>query len=67
MTPKGQGVRRGHRDLLYDPKGHCVLCSRFDLVDDPKRSLEVALTYLMTPKVNFTFDLDLDLRVKHLI
>ena len=20
MTPKGQGVMRGHRDLLYDPK-----------------------------------------------
>ena len=21
MTPKGQGVIRGRRDLLYDPKG----------------------------------------------
>ena len=29
-------------------------------------SLEVNLTYFMTPKVNFTFDLDLDLKVKHL-
>ena len=26
----------------------------------------VNLTYLMTPKVNMTFDLDLDLKVKHL-
>ena len=29
-------------------------------------SLEVNLTYFITPKVNFTFDLDLDLKVKHL-
>ena len=29
-------------------------------------SLEVNLTYFMTPKVNLTFDLDLDLKVKHL-
>ena len=36
MIPKGQGVIRGQRDLLYDPK------------------------------VNLTFDLDLDLKVKHL-
>ena len=36
MTPKGHGVIRGHRDLLYDPKGHG------DLV--------VGLIYLMTPK-----------------
>ena len=30
------------------------------------RSQEVNLTYFMTPKVNLTFDLDLDLKVKHL-
>ena len=38
MTPKGHGVIRGRRDLLYDPKGHGDLCGRFDLVYDPKRS-----------------------------
>ena len=27
---------------------------------------EVNLTYFMTPKINLTFDLDLDLKVKHL-
>ena len=29
-------------------------------------SLEVNLTYFMTPKVNLTFDIDLDLKVKYL-
>ena len=29
-------------------------------------SLEVNLTFFITPKVNLTFDLDLDLKVKHL-
>ena len=38
MTPKGDGVIRGRRDLLYDPKGHGDLCGQFDLVYDPKRS-----------------------------
>ena len=38
MTPKGHGVIRGRRDLLYDPKGHGDLCGRFDLVYDLKRS-----------------------------
>ena len=45
-------------DLLYDPKGHGDLCGRFDVVYDPKRvtgSLEVAVTYFMTPKVMVTF------------
>ena len=58
MTPNGQGVFRGRRDLLYDPKGHGDVCGRFDLVYDPKRSqgfLEVAVTYFMTPKVTVTF------------
>ena len=27
----------GRRDLLHDPKGHGYLCSRLDLVYDPKR------------------------------
>ena len=68
MTQKGHGVIRGRRDLLYDPKGHGDLCGLFDLVYDPKRSRghKRSLTYFMTPKVNFTFDIDLDLRVKHL-
>ena len=30
-------------------------------------SLEVNLTYFMTPKVNLTFDLDLDLKVMGLL
>ena len=40
MTPKGYRVIRDRRDLhvLYDPKGHCDLCGRFDLVYDLKRS-----------------------------
>ena len=38
LTPKGHGVIRGRRDLLYDPKGHGDLCGRFDLVYDPIRS-----------------------------
>ena len=48
---------KGRRDLLYDPKGHGDLCGRFYLVYDPKRSrsLEVAMTYIMTPKVTVTF------------
>ena len=29
-------------------------------------SLEVNVIYFMTPKVNLIFDLDLDLKVKHL-
>ena len=62
MTPKGQGVIRGRRDLLYDPKGHGDLCGRFDLVYEPQKvtgSLEVAVTYFMTPKVTVTFVVDL--------
>ena len=58
MTPKGHRVIRGRRDLLYDPKGHCDLCGRFDLVYDPQKvtgSLEVAVTYFITPKVTVTF------------
>ena len=38
MTPKGPGVNRGCRDLIYDPKDHKDLCGRLDLVNDPKRS-----------------------------
>ena len=58
MTPKGHRVIRGRRDLLYDPKGHGDLCGRFDLVYDLRKvtgSLEVAVTYFMTPKVTATF------------
>ena len=69
MTPKGHGVIRGRRDLLFDPKG------QLDLWPWPWPRLwpqkvtgwsEVAMTYFMTPKVNLTFDLDLDPKVKHL-
>ena len=61
MTLKGNGVISCRHDLLYDPKGHGDLCGRFDLVYDPKRSrsLEVAVTYFMTPKVTITFVVDL--------
>ena len=61
MTPKGHRVIRGRHDLLYDPKGHGDRCGRFDLVYDPKRSqqvtgsLEVAVTFFMTPKVTVTY------------
>ena len=58
MTPKGHGVFRGCRDLLYDPEGHDGLCGRYDLVYDPQKvtgSLEVTVTYFMTPKVTVTF------------
>ena len=56
MTPKGHGVIRCRRDLLYDPKGHGDLCGRFDLVYDPKRSQgEIAVTYFMTPQVTVSF------------
>ena len=58
MTTKGHGVIRGHCDLLYDLKGHGDLCGPFDLVYDPQKvtmSLEVAVTYFMTPKVTVTF------------
>ena len=58
MTRKVYSVIRGRRDLLYDPKGHGDLCGRFDLVYDPQKvtgSLEVAVTYFMTPKVRVTF------------
>ena len=67
MTPKGNWVIRGRHDLLYDPKGLGDLCGQFDPSLWPQKvtgSLEVNLTYFMTPKVNLTFDLDL--KVKHL-
>ena len=58
MTLKSNGVIRGRHDLLYDPKGHGDLCGRFDLVLRPQKvtgSLEVAVTFFMTPKVTVTF------------
>ena len=38
MTPKGHGVIRGRRDLLYNPKGHGDTYGQFDLVFDPNMS-----------------------------
>ena len=57
MTPKGQGVIRGRRDLLYDPKDHGDLCGRFDLAMTPKgrRVIRGRRDLLMTPKVTVTF------------
>ena len=55
MTPKGHGVIRGRRDLLFDPKG------QLDFWPWPRLwpqkvtgSLEVAVTYFLTPTVNLT-------------
>ena len=36
ITPEGHRVTRGHRDLLYDSKGHGDLSGLFVLVYDPK-------------------------------
>ena len=58
MTPKGHRVSRDHCGLLYDPKGNDDLCGRFDPGHDPQKvtgSLEVAVTYFMTPKVTAIF------------
>ena len=57
ITPKGQRVIRGRRDILNDSNGHGDLCGCFDIVFDPigHGSLEVAVTYFMTPKVTVTF------------
>ena len=64
MTPKGHGVIRGRRDLLFDPKGQLDLWAwpwpRL-WTQKVTGSLEVAVTYFLTPKVNLTFDLDRDL------
>ena len=37
MTPKGHGVNKGRRDLIYDPKGHGDLCGQFDIIYDLRR------------------------------
>ena len=37
ITPKGNRVISGRRDLLYDPKCHSDFCCWLDLVYDPKR------------------------------
>ena len=58
MTPKGQGVIWGRRDLLYDRKGQGDLCDRFDLGLWPQKVtglLEVAVTFFMTHKFTVTF------------
>ena len=51
------GHNTGRHDLLYDPEGHVDHCGQFDLVltQKVKGSVEVALTYLMTSKIKFTF------------
>ena len=56
MTPIGQRVIRGRRNLLKDPEGY-GLCGRLTLLwpKKVKGSLEVAVTYFMTPKVTVTF------------
>ena len=54
MTPKRKRIIRGCHDQIYDLEGHDDLCGRFDLVYDRKKvtgSIEVAVTYFMTPNV----------------
>ena len=57
MTQKGQGVIRGRRDLLYDPKGHGDIWVGWPSLWPKKGtgSLEVTVKYFMTPKVMGTF------------
>ena len=58
LTPKCLRVIRDRRDLLYDPKSHGDLCGRFDPVYHPQKvteSLEIAVTYIMTPKFTVAF------------
>ena len=57
MTPKCHRDLRGRHDLLFDPKGVGYVCGQLDLVYDLKRpvTLEVVVTYFMTPKVTVTF------------
>ena len=62
MTQKGHRIIRGHCDLFYDPNGHgdhllSVWPSLWS--QKVKGSLEVAVTYIMTPKVTVTFVVDL--------
>ena len=56
MTPKGHRFIRSRRDLIYVLIGNGDLCGRFDLVYDPKGhgSLEVAVTFFITPMVRVT-------------
>ena len=44
MTPKGHGVIRGRRDLLYDPKGLYFMTSNVTV------TFVVSLTLFMIPK-----------------
>ena len=63
MTPKGHGVIRGRRDLLYGiPKvtvTFVVGLTKFMTPEKVTGSLEVTVSYFMTPKVTGTFVVDL--------
>ena len=49
-------VIRGHRDLLYDPRGHGDIFGWFDLVFDPKKVIRVRSDLIFfTPKVAVIF------------
>ena len=52
MTPKGHGVIRGRRDLLYDPKVMVTFVVGWPSLWPQKvtRSLQVAVTYFITQK-----------------
>ena len=45
MTPKGHGVNKGRRDLIYDPKGHGDLCGQ---LPDSKGTLAQHSTNIMS-------------------
>ena len=61
MTPKGQGVIRGRCNLLYDPKVTVtfVVALTKVMTQTVIRSLEIAVTYFMTPKITVTFEVGL--------
>ena len=64
LDPNSYGIIRGRRDLLYDPQGQLDLSPLPWPTLWPQKvtgSLQVAVTYFMTPKVDLTCDLYLDL------
>ena len=62
MTPKGHGVIRGRRDLLYDLKGQGDLWASL-WPQKVTRSLEVAVTFFMTLKGTVIFLIGLALYI----
>ena len=63
MTQKGHRVIKGRRDLRYGPKRPVTFVVGWPTLwpQKVKGSLEVTVTYFMTPKVTVTFVVDLTL------